>query len=72
MEQRHIELQVTITHVGKARSVHECAYCARKILSGEKYTKLTARQKNERFPKTLAICIDHKPGLIPIGVLLND
>lgn len=65
------ELDLTITKVDKARSTHECAYCKRKINTGEHYLKLTIRHKGERFAKNKAVCKDHKPELIPLSVVLN-
>jgi hypothetical protein len=66
-----IELDLTITKVGKAKTAHVCAYCTGKIGTGEHYLKLTVRKKGERFPTNIAVCNKHKPELIPLSVVLN-
>ncbi len=67
-----IELDIIISKVDKARKAHICDYCGKQIAIGSHYTKLTVRRKGERFPHDKRVCKDHKMGLIPLGVLLNE
>lgn len=67
-----IEVDLTVSFVSEARTEHACAYCKRSIKKKEHYTKITARKKGLRFPRTLAVCKSHEWRLIPLSVILDE